>query len=41
MAISEDERKMLEEEGHFLPTNVSLTKVGFFLLFSLTKLNSF
>ncbi|XP_028407111.1 cyclic AMP-responsive element-binding protein 3-like protein 2 [Dendronephthya gigantea] len=26
LIISEDERKMLEEEGHFLPTNVALTK---------------
>ncbi|CAB3981970.1 Cyclic AMP-responsive element-binding 3 3, partial [Paramuricea clavata] len=26
LLISEEEKKMLEEEGHFLPTNVALTK---------------
>lgn len=28
MIISEEEKKLLEEEGHFLPTNVALTKVS-------------
>jgi hypothetical protein len=30
LLISEEEKTMLEEEGHFLPTNVALTKVSSF-----------